>query len=30
MRQRRAIRDALAEDGIAARIDALVVGLLDR
>jgi hypothetical protein len=30
MRQRRAIRDALAEDGIAARIDALVVRLLDR
>ena len=30
MRQRRAIRDALAEDGIAARIDALVARLLDR
>jgi hypothetical protein len=30
MRQRRAIRDALAEDGIAARIDALVAQLLDR
>jgi hypothetical protein len=29
MRQRRAIRDALAADGIAARIDALVVRLLD-
>jgi hypothetical protein len=30
MRQRRAIRDALAEDGIAATIDALVARLLDR
>ncbi len=30
MRQRRAIRDALAENGIAARIDALVTRLLDR
>jgi hypothetical protein len=30
MRQRRAIRDALAEDGIAATIDALVTRLLDR
>jgi hypothetical protein len=29
MRQRRAIRDALAEDGIAATIDALVARLLD-
>lgn len=29
MRQRRAIRDALAEDGIAGRIDALVKRLLD-
>ena len=29
MRQRRAIRDALAEQGIAARIDALVARLLD-
>jgi hypothetical protein len=29
MRQRRAIRDALAENGIAATIDALVVRLLD-
>jgi hypothetical protein len=28
MRQRRAIRDALAEDGIAATIDALVARLL--
>ncbi len=28
-RQRRAIRDALAADGIAARIDALVARLLD-
>jgi hypothetical protein len=30
MRQRRAIRDALAENGIAAVIDALVSPLLDR
>jgi SAM-dependent methyltransferase len=30
MRQRRAIRDALATDGIAARIDALVARLLER
>jgi hypothetical protein len=30
MRQRRAIRDALAENGIAAAIDALVSRLLDR
>jgi hypothetical protein len=30
MRQRRAIRDALAENGIAAVIDALVSRLLDR
>ena len=30
MRQRRAIRDALAEDGIAATIDSLVARLLDR
>jgi len=30
MRERRAIRDALAEDGIAATIDALVARLLDR
>jgi hypothetical protein len=30
MRQRRAIRDALAENGIAAMIDALVAHLLDR
>jgi hypothetical protein len=29
MRQRRAIRDALAEDGIAATIDGLVNRLLD-
>jgi hypothetical protein len=29
MRQRRAIRDALAENGIAATIDALVARLLD-
>ena len=29
MRRRRAIRDALAEDGIAATIDALVARLLD-
>jgi hypothetical protein len=29
MRQRRAIRDALAADGIAGRIDALVARLLD-
>ncbi len=29
MRQRRAIRDALAVDGISARIDALVTRLLD-
>lgn len=30
MRQRRAIRGALAENGIAATIDALVARLLDR
>jgi hypothetical protein len=30
MRQRRAIRDALAADGIATRIDTLVAQLLDR
>jgi hypothetical protein len=30
MRQRRAIRDALTEDGIAARIDALVLRLIGR
>jgi hypothetical protein len=30
MRQRRAIRDALAENGIAAVIDSLVSRLLDR
>jgi hypothetical protein len=30
MRQRRAIRDALAENGIAATVDALVARLLDR
>ena len=30
MRQRRAIHDALAADGIAAQIDALVTRLLDR
>ena len=30
MRQRRAIRDALAADGVAHRIDALVTRLLDR
>jgi hypothetical protein len=30
MRQRRAIRDALAEDGITATIDVLVARLLDR
>ncbi len=30
MRQRRAIREALAENGVAAVIDALVSRLLDR
>jgi hypothetical protein len=30
VRQRRAIRDALAENGIAAVIDVLVARLLDR
>jgi len=30
MRQRRAIRDALAEHGVASKIDRLVTQLLDR
>jgi hypothetical protein len=30
MRQRRAIRDALAEPGVASKIDRLVTQLLDR